>query len=142
MDFGGAGAEFEPYDDLFRKHRVDLYVCGHEHSYQRVRPRDVGNKPLACSSADLSTYTDCGAYVTLVVGGAGNKEMIGILGELDKFEHAGDELMDAFTINYGWSLMTVHNETTLSFVYEVTGTREAAPPVGQWDAWKLVKTKL
>lgn len=64
--------------------------------------------------------------------------MTGIIGELDRIEHAGADLMDQWTVNYGWSLMTVHNATTLSFVYHVTGTRDAEPPVGEWDAWQLV----
>jgi len=130
-----------------------------EHNYQRLRPRDASDTPIACASADKSVYTDCGAshhhftpacltpggcarssgaYTTLVVGASGNKEMTGIIGELDRFEHAGADLMDQWTVNYGWSLMTVHNATTLSFVYHVTGTRDAKPPVGEWDAWQLV----
>jgi hypothetical protein len=151
--------DFKTYDALFRAYGVDLYVTGHQHkcadslrerrcrfltsllcSYQRVRPRDASNQPLNCASADGSTYTNCGSYVTLVVGSPGNKEQTGVLGAFDRFEHAGENLMDAFTINQGWSLMTVHNSTTLSFVYKVTGERDPTPRVGDWDAWKMVKT--
>ena len=132
--------DFKTFDQLFLKYGVDLYVCGHQHNYQRVRPRDASNAPLPCASADKSRYTNCGGYVSLVVGSPGNKEQEGVLGLLDRYEHAGDDIMDAFTINQGWSLMTVHNATTLSFVYKVTGERDPTPTIGDWDAWTLVKT--
>ena len=131
---------FSHFDSLFRQYNVDLYVCGHQHNYQRVRPRDKQDKPLACASADKQTYTNCGAYASLVVGSPGNKEQLGIIGSLDRYESAAAALLDAFTINQGWSLMTVHNATTISFVYQVTGERDETPRVGEWDAWTMVKT--
>lgn len=135
-----SAVDFSLVDRALRRHGVDVYVCGHQHNYQRVRPRDANGRPIACANAGATVLTDCGSYLSLVVGSAGNKEQLGLFGLQDRFEHAPDAALDALTVNNGFSRMTVVNATTLSFVFEVTGQRDDLPRLGRWDAFSLVKT--
>ncbi|KAI9310821.1 Metallo-dependent phosphatase-like protein [Dichotomocladium elegans] len=50
---------------LFLKHRVDIYLCGHRHNYERTFP-------VAHNTRISTFYRDAPAFFQLVVGNAGN----------------------------------------------------------------------
>lgn len=44
----------ERVDTILKKHRVDIYICGHIHSFQHIRKEGVGIDYIVNSSASLS----------------------------------------------------------------------------------------
>jgi 3',5'-cyclic AMP phosphodiesterase CpdA len=88
-------------EDLLYKYGVDLYLCGHEHSYERLWPvyqSRVYNGSLAFP------YTDPPAPVHIISGAAGNQE------QFDVFGPAAD--WSAFrSSTYGFGELTVYNAT-------------------------------
>lgn len=50
---------------LLLKHRVDIYLCGHRHNYERTYP-------VAHNDRIATSYRDAPSYSQLIVGNAGN----------------------------------------------------------------------
>lgn len=93
-------AAFEP---LFNKYGVDLYICGHVHSYEAIYP--VLNGTNVQQSYENAPYT---AYV--ITGAAGNTEGL--------TEYSGPPLQPWERRNiseWGISTMVLHNESALTF---------------------------
>jgi acid phosphatase type 7 len=58
-------------EELFFSHRVDMYICGHEHIYERQWP--VHDNKILNGSVS-SPYTNPKAPVYIVTGSAGCRE--------------------------------------------------------------------
>ncbi|KAI9498970.1 Metallo-dependent phosphatase-like protein [Zychaea mexicana] len=87
-DFGGLEA-------LFLKHRVDIYICGHRHNYERTYPL-AHNKRMATS------YYQPPSFFQLIVGNAGNFQ------GTDSFENASVPIADWSALRYeGYGFSTI-----------------------------------
>lgn len=86
MYFGGTINK--PFQDaienLFKKYGVDIYFCGHKHSYERDYP--------VYNGVPTTSYFNPNATVHITVGGAGNDEMEG-----KQVERANDQSDDEIT---------------------------------------------
>jgi 3',5'-cyclic AMP phosphodiesterase CpdA len=101
-----AQAAFEP---LFREFRVDLYVCGHKHYYERTVPAYRGERD------------DRDGTVTVINGAAGNNEGI------EKKGKGSDALIVA--ANYaeeGFGVLDLQNATALRFRYILSASGDVA----------------
>lgn len=67
----------KPFDDLFRKHKVDVYLQAHEHFYERlvVLDKKLGILPdLGASFESGISYADIKEPIQILNGCAGNEE--------------------------------------------------------------------
>ncbi|KAJ4141783.1 hypothetical protein NW768_001000 [Fusarium equiseti] len=111
----------EAFEKLFLKHKVDLYIAGHVHWYERL-------KPIRNCEVDDAAYVDRHKYkvnpghsmVHLINGAAGNIESHATT---NKTKSHITEIIDKTT--FGFSKLTVHNETTLSWIF-INGTNGSA----------------
>jgi len=61
---------------LFNRYGVDMYFCGHTHSYKRFLPQTVEDKEVTFDRAQRPhAYKYAKGFVQVVVGGAGCDEM-------------------------------------------------------------------
>jgi hypothetical protein len=84
--------DFTKLDALLRKYKVDLYMNGHAHNYQRIMPFNsdlktpatcarsggvarapTSSSPSSSSSSSAHVYAGCDSYVNVVVGSPGNR---------------------------------------------------------------------
>jgi hypothetical protein len=97
--------------EILNKYSVDLYICGHQHNYQRLLPQ-YNNVVEKCYNADYSVYTDCKDMTTVVVGSPGCRE--------NTTNGQAPDGMAKFTQAYGYGHVTVVNATALQFTWEQT----------------------
>eukprot|EP01100_Stratorugosa_tubuloviscum_P007167 TRINITY_DN2_c0_g2_i1.p1 TRINITY_DN2_c0_g2~~TRINITY_DN2_c0_g2_i1.p1 ORF type:complete len:437 (-),score=195.07 TRINITY_DN2_c0_g2_i1:95-1405(-) len=89
-------------EDILHENKVDLYICGHVHSYERLYP--IYNNVVV-----QKNYDSPQAVVPIVIGNAGNIE-----GHTVEFVSPDpDYLAFRNSEDYGFALMTVYNETTI-----------------------------
>ncbi|RFN43397.1 acid phosphatase [Fusarium flagelliforme] len=101
------------FENLFLEYKVDLYIAGHVHWYERLKP--IRNcKVDNVAHVDNSTYkVNPGvSMVHLINGAAGNIESHATT---DKPKPNITELIDK--TSFGFSKLTVHNETTISWKF-------------------------
>jgi len=91
-------------ESLFRDYGVDLYLCGHEHSYERLFP--VYQEQVYNGSYH-QPYVNPQAPVHIITGSAGNKE------KLDLFGPPRGPWSAFRSSTYGYSRMNVYNNTHL-----------------------------
>ncbi|KAI6236123.1 Purple acid phosphatase [Aphelenchoides besseyi] len=91
-------------EPLFYDHGVDLLIFGHEHNYERLYP--IYNQIVYKNNAN--PYLDPVAPVHVISGSAGSQENIDTFTKPSEF--------DAYrSTNYGFSSMTIYNNTHLLF---------------------------
>jgi len=112
--FDWFGVKIYGIEDLLYKYGVDLYLCGHEHSYERLFPvyhSKVMNGSLA------QPYYNPRAPVHIITGSAGCKE------GLERFGPHGLGPWSAFrSSTYGYGRLTVYNSTTLHWEQVLAST--------------------
>ncbi|KAF9773999.1 hypothetical protein IL306_008072 [Fusarium sp. DS 682] len=103
----------EAFEKLFLKHKVGLYIAGHVHWHERLYP--IRNCAVDNDSIiDTNTYTVNPVYsmVHLINGAAGNIESHSTTNTTKPEITAVRDL-----ISFGFSKLTVHNATTLSWKF-------------------------
>jgi len=95
-------------EDIFWQYGVDMFICGHEHNYERIWPV---YKEKVLNGSTSSPYTNPKAPVYIVTGAAGCSEDL---------EYIWLEPIPSYSafrngITYGYGRMTVYNETMLTF---------------------------
>jgi predicted phosphodiesterase len=130
-------------EELFRKHRVDLFLNGHEHNYERLYPTyksapgSFGRAGAAGgNAANPEVITNADSPVYIIDGAAGNRE------KHEPFTRA-QPAWSAFRSNsYGYGRLTVFNATHLQYEHVQTDDEpEYAATTGTViDAMLLVKT--
>jgi len=98
-----------PLEELLYRHGVDLYLSGHEHSYERVFPTYKSRIDPTVVVTDMNhTYTGARFPTHLVSGSAGCDEYF------DTFSNATYGLWSVFrSSTYGYGHLRVHNATHL-----------------------------
>jgi len=94
----------EAVEDLFNKYSVDLYICGHIHSYERIWP-------VYKSVVTQKNYTKPTTPTYLVIGNAGNIE--GHSGAWVK--PTPDWLAFRNENDYGYGLLTFKDDHSVHF---------------------------
>jgi len=113
--FDWFGVRIFGVEKLLYEYGVDLYICGHEHSYERMYP--VYNSQVMNGSV-AQPYVNPKATVHIVAGSAGCKE------GLEYFGPVGMGPWSAFrSSTYGYARMLVANTTHLHWeqVLDKTG---------------------
>jgi hypothetical protein len=110
-------ANFTQLETYLQNGGVDLYICGHQHNYQRLLPQRA-NVVEECYNADHSVYKDCKDMTTLVVGSPGCSEGIST-GKAPKG-------LATQSLSYGYGHLTVINSTVMYWAWEQTGQRSLA----------------
>lgn len=88
-------------ESLLYEYGVDLYLCGHEHSYERLWP--VYQSRVYNGSLE-APYTDPGAPIHIISGAAGNQEEFDVFGPPNSWS--------AFrSVTYGFGELTIFNST-------------------------------
>lgn len=96
---GDAGKIRDDLEPLFYKYGLDIWINGHEHSYERTYPLYKG--------ASVKSYIDPAATIYIVTGAAGSPEMH------EAFDN-NPPSWSAFRSNtFGYSRALVHNATHL-----------------------------
>lgn len=114
-------------EELFYQNGVDLYVCGHEHDYERmfdVAPQYNAVLPYLSGKTTRST-TNPPATTYIVTGSAGSVE------EHEPFIRPRPRRSAARLNTFGWSRMTVHNASHL--YWEQIQTDNGQPPA-TWNS--------
>jgi len=89
-------------EDLFHEFKVDLYICGHVHSYERSYPVYKGQP----TSKD---YVNPTSLTQIVAGGAGCPEGVAPL------DAGGSWSAHQYAKGYGYGVLQVFNSTTLTW---------------------------
>jgi len=97
------------FERLSNEYGVDLYLCGHQHNYQRLYP-SYGKQVQKMSS---NIYVDPKYMVTIVSGSPGCPEYI------SKGGAPADTVANAF-FTYGYGHMKIVNSTHLYWRWEMT----------------------
>lgn len=104
------------FEDLFIKYGVDAYLSGHIHWYERTWP--LGRNGTIDKSAIIDNntfYANEGSSITHIINGmAGNIESHA---ELAKSKKPLDITAIFDQSHYGFSKLTVHNETVLTWTF-------------------------
>ncbi|KAJ4006283.1 hypothetical protein NW752_010932 [Fusarium irregulare] len=103
----------EAFERLFLKHKVDVYLAGHVHWYERLKP--IRNCIVNHTSiVDTNTYkvNPGHSIVHLINGAAGNIESHATTNKSNSYL---TEIIDK--TSFGFSKLTVHNETTISWKF-------------------------
>lgn len=88
-------------EELFHKHGVDLYLCGHEHNSERHYDVAFGASTRATVDPPATTY--------IVTGAGGNRE------DITPFTSRAPPRVAARALEWGYSVLEVHNATHLYF---------------------------
>ncbi|GMI10339.1 hypothetical protein TrLO_g9868 [Triparma laevis f. longispina] len=86
-------------EEIFYKHGVDMYICGHEHNYERMYDVYKNETSKTTVNPPATTY--------VVTGDAGGPE------EHESFTRPQPDMAAFRTDAYGYSRMTVYNESHL-----------------------------
>jgi len=93
-------------EKLLEQFNVDVYLCGHEHSYERSFP--VLDGQIEVPEGDNHTYINPSFPVHLLSGAAGNQE------ELDYYDRVLFGPWSAFrSSSYGFGHLLIYNSTHL-----------------------------
>ncbi|EJU04078.1 acid phosphatase AphA [Dacryopinax primogenitus] len=104
------------FESLFLEYNVDLYLSGHIHWYERLWPLGANG------TIDMSGVVDNNTYKLV----EGRKSMVhlinGMAGNIESHSTLGTEKVLNITavldfLHYGYSKLTVHNETTATWQY-------------------------
>lgn len=68
----------ERVDKILRRHKVDMYLCGHIHNFQHIRPRDSGTDYIVNTSASLSRPEVKPTEGTVFVSGKAGFSVLGV----------------------------------------------------------------
>lgn len=112
-------------EELLYKYNVDMYICGHKHSYERTYP--VYNSTV---EAGPNPYNNPRAPTHLVVGTGGNVE------NNTQYTHSPEVDWSA-TVFSGWGLANMHivNSTHLQWQFQSVGNSSYT------DAFTLVRLR-
>ena len=105
----------DQYQTLFERYNVDVIISGHVHNYERTWP--VTGNYSATENATVEVQADPTRYVnpkypvSIVSGAAGNGESVdGFSGSPYNWTFSAAKSLD-----HGYSSMTVHNKSCVSF---------------------------
>jgi len=112
-------AAFEP---LFAKYGVDLYICGHQHSYETIWP--VYN-----STNVWNNYTNPPYTTHIISGAAGNVEGFSDYNNTPTPPWARSYI----TTDFGISTILFHNDSALTFNFR------RATDGTELDSWTLIR---
>ena len=99
-------------EPLLQKHKVDMYIAAHMHSYERFLPVYNGSSS-ARFLAHPAVVKGADSPVHVVTGAAGNVE--------NQEGFASPPGYSAFrSSNYGYNRMTIHNDTHLEWTFVAT----------------------
>ncbi|RKL32467.1 Acid phosphatase [Fusarium proliferatum] len=109
----------EAFEGLFLKNKVDLYIAGHVHWYERLKPIrncDVDHRAIKNDSEKHGVYEVRPGHsmVHLINGAAGNIESHATI---NKSLPIPDITAHRNITSFGFSKLTVFNETTLSWKF-------------------------
>ena len=104
--------DFSELRDVLYQGGVDLYICGHQHNYQRLFPGYRSKKVEVYD--DPSVYTDPKHWAQIVVGSPGCQEKIS--SGLAPYKNG----LAAYFLAYGYGLLRVYNATHLSWKWKQT----------------------
>jgi len=99
----------QAFEEIFFENKVDIYVAGHVHSYERVYPT-YQSKPVA------TNYDSPQATVYLINGAGGCIEEFS-----DWVPEQPDWSAHRFNSDHGYSLLKVYNSTTLEWQFFRSG---------------------
>ncbi|UPL01111.1 hypothetical protein LCI18_012045 [Fusarium solani-melongenae] len=103
----------EAFEKLFLKHKVDLYIAGHVHWYERLNPiRNCAVDEASIIDADTYKVNPGNSMVHLINGAAGNIESHATTNMTKPNITAVRDLT-----SFGFSKLTIHNSTTLSWKF-------------------------
>ena len=96
-------------EPILLEYGVDLFMCGHEHSFETTWP--VADGVVRNGTADPDNpYNNPGGLPNIVAGNAGNRE------DYDPFSLGPQGSWSAFRRDiYGFGVFTVHNATHLTY---------------------------
>eukprot|EP01090_Pellita_catalonica_P002048 TRINITY_DN11725_c0_g1_i2.p1 TRINITY_DN11725_c0_g1~~TRINITY_DN11725_c0_g1_i2.p1 ORF type:complete len:448 (+),score=66.84 TRINITY_DN11725_c0_g1_i2:102-1445(+) len=92
----------DAFEDLFHKYGVDVYFCGHVHSYERTYPVYHGKRQ--------GGYHNPAGLVEIVVGGAGNME-----GLVTNYVTTNEWSAKTFYETQSWGLLHVVSDKILKW---------------------------
>jgi len=95
-------------ETLFLRHKIDLFISGHEHSYERIHPVYNGSVDWSAVSSDGHTYTNAQYPVYIVTGSAGCQELFDLFDDVFMGPWSA-----ARSSTYGFGSLQVHNTTHL-----------------------------
>ncbi|KAL4510756.1 hypothetical protein ABPG72_004910 [Tetrahymena utriculariae] len=104
-----------PLENLLVQYRVDIYICGHIHAYERVHPLYKGKKQFEendqCKGKNCSIYRSTKAPVYVIDGTSGTNHYF----PQDSGYKGSDEFTVTSDASLGFSIITVKNDTHLLF---------------------------
>jgi len=110
-------------EHLFYQYGVDLYICGHEHNYERMY--DVAPKPNVrtpwLSGVTTKSTKNMPATTYIVVGSAGNVE------SHERFTRKAPPRTALALNEYGYGRLIVHNASHLQWQFVVTDGSQSPP---------------
>lgn len=101
---------FDEFLNIFHTYGVDLYICGHQHNYERLYP---GLKRVVQKYDNPNVFVDPKYWTQVVVGSPGCQENIS-KGSAGKTRSAKQLL------TYGYGILQVHNATHLEWSFMQT----------------------
>ena len=113
---GAATAVRTGVERLFFEYGVDLYICGHEHDYERmydIAPHKNLLHPWLSGKTTKAT-TNMPATTYIVVGSAGNQE------NHEPFQRPKPERTAIALNEYGYGRLIVYNSSHLKWQFVVT----------------------
>ncbi|KAL4464156.1 hypothetical protein ABPG74_006093 [Tetrahymena malaccensis] len=104
-----------PLEDLLVQYKVDIYICGHIHAYERVHPLYKGKKQFEendqCKGKNCTLYKSVKAPVYVIDGTSGTNHYF----PQDSGYKGSEEFTVTTDASLGFSSITVKNNTHLLF---------------------------
>jgi len=91
------------FEDIFYENNIDMFICGHVHSYERFYP-------VYKDKLEQSSYDNPRAPTYIVAGNSGNIE-----GHTTLINNPPDYLAISNQEDYGYGILEIHNSTSLSW---------------------------
>ncbi|KAL4427396.1 hypothetical protein ABPG74_009668 [Tetrahymena malaccensis] len=114
---------FSELEDLLNKHKVDIYLAGHVHAYERIQPNYKGQAKFKqteqCQMKNCSLYESPQAPVYVVDGSGGTYHYFP-----KDSGYPGGQLTVTSDRTLGFSTVTVKNSTHLVFEHILSDTLE------------------
>ncbi|EWY82993.1 acid phosphatase [Fusarium oxysporum NRRL 32931] len=105
----------EAFEKLLLKHKVDLYIAGHVHWYERLKPiRNCAVDTASVKSPNTYEVNPGYSMVHLINGAAGNIESHSTI---NMSQPIPDITAHRNLTSFGFSKLTVYNATTLSWQF-------------------------
>ncbi len=111
------GVKFGDFRQIAHEGGVDLYICGHQHNYQRLFP---GFKKDVQEYDDPNRFVNPKFWVQMVVGSPGCQEKIS--GGLAPYKDS----IAAYYLSYGYGMLEVRNSTHLYWKWKQTNKGSTA----------------